>query len=41
VSVRLWGTVKPVTVTVFARLVTHWDAKGRPVSYVVVGVGPA
>jgi hypothetical protein len=39
--VRLWGTDKPVPVTVPARLITRKDEKGRPVSYVVVGVGPA
>jgi hypothetical protein len=39
-TIRLWGQNHPVTVTVPARLVTRKDAKGRPVSYVVLGVGP-
>lgn len=40
-AVRLWGTVRPVPVTVPERLITRKDAKGRVVTYVAVGVGPA
>jgi hypothetical protein len=40
-TIRLYGTVKPVPVTVPARLITRKDEKGRTLAYVVLGVEPA